>query len=200
MRIMQATLECLSTRGYADTTFGTIAQCAGVSRGALQHHYTERNLLIAGALEMLGQQLEPDILAHAKNKPAGRKRMVYVLDLLWEASLAAPVTAIQDVRAAARTDMQLREVLLPLEHRVREHQYLVVAGAFGVDSDQSADYRRRIDTLFATARGLAISLNLGWERHEIDAAWQCAREDFIAALLVPNMLRHAQNERAKLAS
>ena len=180
-RIMKATLECLASLGYANTTFATIAERAGVSRGALQHHYPERNFLIAGALEEFGHQLEPEILASAKRKPIGAKRMKYVLDLLWKASLSPPVTAIQDVRAAARTDKQLRGMLLPLEHRVREHQYKATAEALGGDPDRFDEYRSRIDSIFATMRGLAISLHLGWETNEIEAAWERARGDFIAA-------------------
>ena len=183
VRILQATLECLDGLGYADTTFATIAKRAGVSRGALQHHYPERNFLIAGALEMLGYNLEPDIIAAAKQKPGGAKRMAYVLDVLWEASLSPPVTAIQDVRAAARTDKQLREMLLPLEHRVREHQYTATAEALGGDPSRHRDYRSRIDAIFATMRGLAISLHLGWEKDDVQAAWERAREDFIAAFI-----------------
>nr|WP_243444128.1 TetR/AcrR family transcriptional regulator [Acetobacter persici] len=38
-KIIQATVTLLQTQGYAATTIQRIAKAAGVSLGALQHHY-----------------------------------------------------------------------------------------------------------------------------------------------------------------
>jgi len=64
-RLLDATLECLARYGYAGTSFSTIAQHAGVSRGALQHHYPEKNYIIAGALEVISKRLLEDFVPEA---------------------------------------------------------------------------------------------------------------------------------------
>jgi AcrR family transcriptional regulator len=44
--IIQAALEVFASRGSADTTFQTIAHTAGVSVGAIQHHFGSKEHLI----------------------------------------------------------------------------------------------------------------------------------------------------------
>lgn len=48
--LLEATLTCLGRDGYADTSITSITKEAGVSRGALLHHYPTKNELIANAI------------------------------------------------------------------------------------------------------------------------------------------------------
>ena len=48
--LLQATVRCLGRDGYADTSISSIIAEAGVSRGALLHHYPTKNELIASAI------------------------------------------------------------------------------------------------------------------------------------------------------
>lgn len=48
-RILEATLECLSERGYAATSTNEVVRRAGVSRGALVHHFSSKSDLVAAA-------------------------------------------------------------------------------------------------------------------------------------------------------
>ena len=41
-QILDATLRCLVSEGYAHSTIDTIASRAGVSRGAMTHHFPSR--------------------------------------------------------------------------------------------------------------------------------------------------------------
>jgi AcrR family transcriptional regulator len=178
-RLLEATLECLAKYGYTGTSFSTIAQHAGVSRGAIQHHYPEKNYIIAGALEILSKSVLEDFLPEAIEMPRGPNRIAFVLDRIWLATLTGAMTAVADIRMAARSDTQLRSMLLPLEHRVRLRQYQLVADACGGAIGETLGFSQRVDAVLATVRGLGIQLAYGWDRGEVEAAWAIARDDFV---------------------
>ena len=179
-RLLEATLESLTRLGYAGTSFSTIAKLAGVSRGALQHHYPEKNYVVAAALEVLSKRLLEDFLPQAIVMPLGPRRTAFVLDQIWLATKTGAMAAITDIRMAARTDPVLRSMLLPLEHGVRERQYQLIADACGGQIGKSADFVRRVDAVLATLRGLGVQIAYGWDRSEVEAAWAVARDDYVA--------------------
>jgi AcrR family transcriptional regulator len=178
-RLLEATLECLAQYGYAGTSFSTIAEHAGVSRGAIQHHYPEKNYIIAGALEILSKRLLEDFLPEAIEMPQGPHRIAFVLDRIWLATLTGAITSVTDIRMAARSDLQLRSMLLPLEHRVRTRQVRLVADACGGALGSTPGFAQRVEAVLATARGLGVQLAYGWDRGEVEAVWAIARDDFV---------------------
>ncbi len=52
-RIINATIDCLDSMGYSKTTTSEIVKRAGVSRGALQHHFRNKDDLIQNTAEYL---------------------------------------------------------------------------------------------------------------------------------------------------
>ena len=48
-RLLDATVECLMEKGYASTTTTDVVKRAGVSRGALAHHFPNKAELVAAA-------------------------------------------------------------------------------------------------------------------------------------------------------
>jgi len=55
-RLLEAAVATLAKRGYSDTTTTTIAEEAGVTRGALQHHFASRELLLDCAMDYLNEK------------------------------------------------------------------------------------------------------------------------------------------------
>lgn len=54
--LLEATVRCLGRDGYAATSISSIIEEAGVSRGALLHHYPSKNELIASAIDYFYRQ------------------------------------------------------------------------------------------------------------------------------------------------
>src|SRR5258708_2172997 len=52
-RLLEATIDCLAEKGWAAATVAVVAQRAGVSRGAAQHHFPTREDLITAALDYM---------------------------------------------------------------------------------------------------------------------------------------------------
>jgi AcrR family transcriptional regulator len=113
---VQATIDCLVELGYRDTTTAKIQARAGVSRGALTHHFSSKAELLLAAMEELYEQFRRDVRARAQGlPPAGRARLRDAIRLLWGTFDGPLFAAAMELWVAARTDERLREQLLPHE-------------------------------------------------------------------------------------
>src|SRR5205809_3152820 len=83
-RLLDATLESLVERGYRGTTTLEVQKRAGVSRGALLHHFTSRSELILAAVEHLTRERVAAVsdLAH-EAAPRVRARIEWAVRVLW---------------------------------------------------------------------------------------------------------------------
>ncbi|WP_243712798.1 TetR/AcrR family transcriptional regulator [Actinomadura sp. 6K520] len=117
-RLLEATMECLVDLGWSGTSTTEVARRAGVSRGAQQHHYPTKMVLVAAALEHL---LEAQRLAYETAfavLPAERRNVSGALDLLWEVFRGRPAKALMELAVAARTDDELRPLCRDLNERI----------------------------------------------------------------------------------
>jgi AcrR family transcriptional regulator len=153
--LLDATIACLVDDGYANTTTSRVAERAGVSRGAHLHHFQTRQALVAAAMERLAERRGAELLAAAEGLPDGRERLVQGLDLLW-ASYANPLfQAALDLWSHARTDPDLRERLVPVEHRLDRQTLEITRRLFPAIAEEP-DFDRLIELAVSTIRGLAL--------------------------------------------
>ena len=87
-RIVDAFIECLDRHGYAAASIGRVLDCAGVSRGAMQHHFPAKADLVVAVAERL-MQTSLEVVA-----VSARRRERVVAD-----ELAAMWTRLVDTRA-----------------------------------------------------------------------------------------------------
>lgn len=105
-RLMQATLDCLGELGAAGTTIGRICARAGVSRGALLHHFPSKHELLAHAF-MHRQAVRA---AELSPPPAATAAVRSVRDEIaaTRARMEADFTVSLEFFNAVRTDAELR--------------------------------------------------------------------------------------------
>lgn len=77
--ILQAARELFGRRGYADTGRDEIAARAGVTRGALYHHFVSKADVFAAVTEALDQELVELVLAAAASGQSGSALEVLTL-------------------------------------------------------------------------------------------------------------------------
>src|SRR5436309_11852144 len=70
-RLIDAAVECLNESGYLEATLEVVAARAGVSRGAVQHHFGSRNDLLIAVVEDFGLALS-EIDPIDRQLPPGR--------------------------------------------------------------------------------------------------------------------------------
>jgi AcrR family transcriptional regulator len=116
-RLIEVTIDCLVREGYARTNPLRVAAAAGVTRGAVLHHFENgADLIRATIIELQEKRLRA--LGRASNIDHSQTGMM--LRTYWE-QLSSPTTvAFQELRNAARTDEGLAGILEPLE---REYQH-----------------------------------------------------------------------------
>jgi AcrR family transcriptional regulator len=82
-RLIEATLETILDEGYAKTTLVGIAKRAGVTRGALHHHYDSKDDLIVDAIARQLTDVSAEIREWAKLVQAGSLDLSEFLDRVW---------------------------------------------------------------------------------------------------------------------
>lgn len=176
--LLDAALECLVEYGYDGTTTGRVCERAGVSRGAHLHHFGTRPALVAAALEELATRRLDDIRRDVASLPTGEERVERALDAIWGWFTGPLFSASVDLAAAARTDVELRDSLAPVESRLSQGTLLccremLAAGA----EDRTCD--PLIQMTLGTVRGLALLPILHPGSRSVAKQWAFARERLV---------------------
>ncbi|WP_232376133.1 TetR/AcrR family transcriptional regulator [Amycolatopsis aidingensis] len=157
--LLDATIDCLVEVGYARTSVQEVCARAGVSKGAVQHHFSAKAELMAAAVEHLTEKLKEQRLAAMADLPAGAARVPAAIDLLWEAYSGTLSTAVTELWVAARTDPELRAAIRPVDRALGRS---VLENIAAVTENIP---RERVETLFwltvNLTRGLALDAELG---------------------------------------
>jgi AcrR family transcriptional regulator len=155
-RILDATVECLVERGYAGTTTSEVQKRAGVSRGALLHHFPSRADLLTDAVRHLIEARQGDMRRASLRLPTGEARVRRAIELLWSTFDGALFWAAMELWLAARTDDDLRRALFPQERwlgsRIREW----CDDLFGEQVAAHPAYEAFLETLLESMRGHAL--------------------------------------------
>ncbi len=167
--LLEAAVESLVKRGFARTTTLEVQRRAGVSRGALLHHFPSKAELLVATIAHLAERRGRALKHSAQDLPAGPGRVDAVLDLLWE-SFAGPMFQVAiELRAAARTDPELRAALTPIERLVRERIIHQASVMFGADVVARPGYATAMDLTLHLMIGAATTSCLHGEQARVDA-------------------------------
>jgi AcrR family transcriptional regulator len=158
LQILEATLRCFTKLGYFHTTTPAIAEEAGLSRGAMLHHFPTRMDVVRAAIEHLHAKRLKAFRAAVEGLPPGENRASAALRAHWE-QLNHPLYAVFiELYVAARTDPELADVLHPAE--VAFERELRATAMEVVPEWNVAGPQFEIGYLLATCtlRGLALKL------------------------------------------
>jgi AcrR family transcriptional regulator len=155
-RLVEAAVECIAELGWNGTTVALIAQRAGVSRGAAQHHFPAREDLVAAAIEHVGEVQIAELRSRAEDLPAGSSRTEPVVDMLLNLYAGRMFRAALHLWVAASTDDTLRATLVPLEARVGREAHRVAVELLGVD-EAHRGVREMVQATLDLARGLGLA-------------------------------------------
>lgn len=172
-RLLETTVRCLAERGWSATTVSVVAQEAGISRGAAQHHFPTREALVVAALEYVFE--EQRALVERTPQPTGHgpERVRTVVRTLVELYTGDLFRAALHAWTAAAADEHVREVITPLERRFARSVHAAAVEHLDVD-DSDPHVRTLIQTTLDLARGLALANLLtddSKRRHRIVSTW-----------------------------
>lgn len=113
-RLMQATLTCILEKGIRATSTVDVAHRAGVSRGALVHHYPTKESLMQAALEDLLAREVASVRDMAEAVKSGKMDFDKLLQALHEHFKGDLFMVTLEYLTEARTDPAILSVLIPL--------------------------------------------------------------------------------------
>jgi len=123
LAMLEAGIDCLVERGYGGLSASLVAERAGVSRGAMHHHFATRMELVAGLVDHVFHKRLADFLDGYARAIAdhGEDGLVEIgSDLHWKSVETREYAAYIELIVAARTDPELDQLLEPAQRRYDE--------------------------------------------------------------------------------
>ena len=134
--ILDAAVQSLIEQGAARTTTLEVQKKAGVSRGALLHHFPTHAELLSATVDDLVRRNEQsvfDLQEKLHNAPDAVERAIRSLALMMG---QPPFMAELELWALARTDEGLREALVKVERDARKESERVLRALFAPVADR----------------------------------------------------------------
>ncbi|MFD5182580.1 TetR/AcrR family transcriptional regulator [Streptomyces sp. NPDC058372] len=149
-RLLAAAVACLAEHGWAGSTVSVVAERAGVSRGAAQHHFPTREDLFTAAVEYVAEERSTALGALA---PDGRAQAVEALVDLYTGDL---FRAALHLWVAASDEPQLGARVTELEARVGRETHRIAVALLDADESRPG-VRELVQGLLDMARGLGLA-------------------------------------------
>lgn len=155
-RLLEAAVECLAELGWTRTTVQVVAERAGVSRGAAQHHYPTREDLTNAAVAFVSEAQREHIRKYAEQLPTGPERRRAVIEMLLNLYAHDSFKAALYLWVAASTDPQLGEQITALERQVGREAHRLAVDLLEVDESRPG-VRETVQATLDLARGLGLA-------------------------------------------
>lgn len=172
-RLLEATVECLAETGWSATTLAAVAARAGVSRGAMQHHFRTREDLITAALDLMFEQRMAEVRERAAAIPHGHDHVETILVQLVDYFTGVFFKAALQVWTAAAADPALRARILPLEAKFGRVVHRTAIDLLQADDEDPVTHRL-VQATLDMARGLGLANVLtddSRRRGQVVAVW-----------------------------
>jgi AcrR family transcriptional regulator len=112
--LIEATIRCLIRHGYAGTTTPRVAAEAGLSRGAMLHHFENGPALIRAAIGYLHEKRLRAFARAVSTLPEG-DHLAGALHGYWKQVTHPLYVAFHELAVASRTDPELAAILKPAQ-------------------------------------------------------------------------------------
>ncbi|RYY27700.1 MAG: TetR/AcrR family transcriptional regulator [Sphingomonadales bacterium] len=171
-RLLDSAITCLCRVGYAATTTQLVMDEAGVSRGAMLHHFpTKVDLVIA-----VGEYAASSQNRYVRTKLEGLHgldRYLAITPATWEAVCQPPALALVEIMVASRSDQALGARFPDVIERLQTRQLNDVCElALECGMKDRGTIERMVRLHRAAMRGLAMELMFSGDRAGADASME----------------------------
>ena len=162
--LLDAAIRLLCRNGYSGTSTELIADEAGVTRGALHHHFGTRVHLMAEVIRTVYDREQRAYQEMAASTGRGAQLSDWP-DMLWEVLSKPSGLAVLEVLQASRSDPELAALVAPMQAAVERMSLAAIDREFG--SEGGADMLAGIRLLVWSVRGLSIAQVLAPDPAEV---------------------------------
>jgi AcrR family transcriptional regulator len=183
--LIDATIAILYEKGYAATSTTLVAQQAGVSRGAMLHHFPTKVHLMAAAVYAI---YASDIAAYQATLNAvgdSHDRLYRLIDTAWSCFRSPGGIAQTEIWMAARSDPDLAAAVIPVHGAIVRQSVSGLKHVLMEDvQDKSLQAEHILTYLVASLRGLSVQAILGATEAELVAG-----VDFVKSTICSLMIQ-----------
>jgi AcrR family transcriptional regulator len=153
-RLLESAITCLASRGWSASTVAVVAEHAGVSRGAAQHHFPTREALFTAALEHVAHERGEELRRQVRCRPS--LDTAEIVSLVFELFAGPLFRAALMLWVAAASEPPLRAQIVPIEARIGREIHRVVVELLQVDEHEPG-VRETVQATLDLARGLGLA-------------------------------------------
>ena len=158
-RLLQATVDCLIDYGYAGTTTTAVVARAGVSRGAILHHFPTKADLVAAGVEYVLEQRNAAFLERFAKLPKDEGLVDALIAAMWTEINGPMFYAWLELIVAARTDKVLKKKVNAIADRWVEMTDASYRAIFGLPrTPEKHPHALAPIVTFTILEGLAIEM------------------------------------------
>ena len=157
-RLIDATIRVLVRSGYARTTTPQVAIEAGLSRGAMLHHFDNGISLIKATITHLHERRLRAFRRAAERSALDHNAMVRTY---WRQIQKPAFIAFHELAVAARTNAELAAVLMPLQVEFRERFNQLAVQLYPEWQASPQRFALAMAVSQATMEGMAVNLLTG---------------------------------------
>ena len=154
-RLLEATIDSLFDKGYGGTTTLEVQERAGVSRGALLHHFSSRAELILAAIDHLTRNRVDELVQLAQAEAPASGRIEWAVRLLWSTFQGPLFKVSLELWLAARNDPELLAALRPQERVLGQVIRGMAGEIFGPGLREREGFGDLVEVLGDAMRGAA---------------------------------------------
>jgi len=154
---LQAAIDCFVDLGYASTTTTLIAERAGLSRGAMIHHFPTKRRLLEAAVEYLIEQRIDSFSRDMRKLRNNERRGARGVEVYWRHLNSRMFIAYHELMVAARTDAELAAVMRKATRRFEDAWYARVLEVFPEWENRGDLFELAMDLSQFLLEGLALN-------------------------------------------
>lgn len=161
-RIIAGAISALHEKGYAGATLSEIASRAGLTKGAILHHFADRVAVLAAVVEdVFVREMNVYEAAFAQADPI-RRLIEVLLETAWDIYQQPAALAVLDIWMATRSHPDLASIVLPVFEEIRLAGEVRMADIMAQSGAPIGERGFAWQTMMlATLRGLALEHALG---------------------------------------
>ena len=153
-RLIEGAIRCIVKFGYSKTTTSRVASEAGLSRGAMLHHFENGEALMRAVIAELNDKR---LRAIRRTGDIASRGVHEVVRAYWYQLSSSSFTAFHELSIAARTDEGLAQILEPAQAEFRERRYALSIEAFPEWQKNRKNFDLALALSQQTIEGMAIN-------------------------------------------
>ncbi|MCQ4084730.1 TetR/AcrR family transcriptional regulator [Streptomyces sp. RB6PN25] len=180
-KLLQAAVSCLAEYGWSGSTVAVVAERAGVSRGAAQHHFPTREDLFTAAVEHMAEERSTALRELVGGE--GVRTTHDIVSAIVGLYTGPLFRAALQLWVAASNEPSLAPTVIALEARIGRESHRMAVELLGADESRPG-VRETVQGFLDMARGLGLANLLtddSTRRNGIVAHWSHLIEDALSA-------------------